>query len=48
MNMDDIKLYAKNHILSLLTITENFSKDIGIDKCKPQSICPGHYENLEL
>jgi hypothetical protein len=38
--MDDIKLYAskKNHILSLLTITENFSNDIGmsfgIDKCK--------------
>jgi hypothetical protein len=51
MNMDDIKLYVKNHILSLLTITENFSKDIGmsfgIDKCKPQSICRGHYENLE-
>jgi hypothetical protein len=40
-----------NHILSLLTITENFSNDIGmsfgIDKCKTQSICPGHYENLE-
>jgi hypothetical protein len=42
--MDDIKLYAskKNHILSLLTITENFSNDIGmsfgIDKCKMQSI----------
>jgi hypothetical protein len=36
-------------ILSLLTITENFSKDIGmsfgIDKCK--TICRGHYENLE-
>jgi hypothetical protein len=37
--MDDIKLYApkKNHILSLLTITESFSNDIGmsfgIDKC---------------
>jgi hypothetical protein len=51
--MDDIKLYAskKNHILSLLTITENFSNDIsmsfGIDKCKTQSICRGHYENLE-
>jgi hypothetical protein len=49
--MDDIKLYVKNHILSLLTITENFSKDIGmsfgIDKCKPQSICRDHYENLE-
>jgi hypothetical protein len=48
-----IKLYAskKNHILSLLTITENFSNDIGmsfgIDKCKTQSICRGHYENLE-
>jgi hypothetical protein len=30
--MDDIKLYAskKNHILSLLTITENFSNDIGM------------------
>jgi hypothetical protein len=28
--MDDIKLYAskKNHILSLLTIAENFSNDI--------------------
>jgi hypothetical protein len=43
--MDDIKLFAskKNHILSLLTITENFSNDIGmsfgIDKCKTQSIC---------
>jgi hypothetical protein len=42
--MDDIKLNAskKNHILSLLTITENFSNDIGmsfgIDKCKMQSI----------
>jgi hypothetical protein len=42
--MDDIKLYAskKNHILSLLTIIENFSNDIGmsfgIDKCKMQSI----------
>jgi hypothetical protein len=51
--MDDIKLYAskKNHILSLLTITENFSNDVsmsfGIDKCKTQSICRGHYENLE-
>jgi hypothetical protein len=51
--MDDIKLYAskKNHILSLLTITENVSNDIGmsfgIDKCKTQSICRGHYENLE-
>jgi hypothetical protein len=51
--MDDIKLYAskKNHILSLLTITENFSNDIGmsfgIDKCKTQSICRGHYENVE-
>jgi hypothetical protein len=51
--MDDIKLYAskKNHILSLLTLTENFSNDIsmsfGIDKCKTQSICRGHYENLE-
>jgi hypothetical protein len=51
--MDDIKLYAskKNHILSLLTITENFSNDIGmsfgIDKCKTQSICRGHYEHLE-
>jgi hypothetical protein len=51
--MDDIKLYAskKNHILSLLTITENFSNDIGmsfgIDKCKMQSICRGHYEHLE-
>jgi hypothetical protein len=51
--MDDIKLYAskKIHILSLLTITENFSNDIGmsfgIDKCKTQSICRGHYENLE-
>jgi hypothetical protein len=51
--MDDIKLYAskKNHILSLLTITENFSNDIsmsfGIDKCKTQSICRGNYENLE-
>jgi hypothetical protein len=51
--MDDIKLYAskKNHILSLLTITENFSNDIGmsfgIGKCKTQSICRGHYENLE-
>jgi hypothetical protein len=51
--MDDIKLNAskKNHILSLLTITENFSNDIGmsfgIDKCKTQSICRGHYENLE-
>jgi hypothetical protein len=51
--MDDIKLYAskKNHILSLLTITENFSNDIGmsfgIDKCKTQSICRGHHENLE-
>jgi hypothetical protein len=51
--MDDIKLYAskKNHILSLLTITENFSNDIGmsfgIDKCKTQSICRGDYENLE-
>jgi hypothetical protein len=39
----DIKLYEskKNHILSLLTITENFSNDIGIcfgiDKCKTQS-----------
>jgi hypothetical protein len=47
------KLYAskKNHILFLLTITENFSNDIGmsfgIDKCKTQSICRGHYENLE-
>jgi hypothetical protein len=44
--MNDIKLYAskKNHILSLLTITENFSNDIGmsfgIDKCKTQSM--GH------
>jgi hypothetical protein len=51
--MDDIKLYAskKNHILSLLTITENFSNDIGmsfgIDKYKMQSICRGHYEHLE-
>jgi hypothetical protein len=42
--MDEIKLYAskKNHILSLLTITANFSNDIGIsfgiDKCKTQSI----------
>jgi hypothetical protein len=51
--MDDIKLYAfkKNHILSLLTITENFSNDIGmsfgIDKCNMQSICRGHYEHLE-
>jgi hypothetical protein len=51
--MDDIKLYAskKNHILFLLTITENYSNDIGmsfsIDKCKMQSICPGYYENLE-
>jgi hypothetical protein len=51
--MDDIKLYAskKNHILCLLTITENFSNDIGmsfgIDKCKMQSICRGHYEHLE-
>jgi hypothetical protein len=51
--MDDIKLYAskKNHILSLLTKAENFSNDIGmsfgIDKCKTQSICRGHYENLE-
>jgi hypothetical protein len=51
--MDDIKLYAskKNHILFLLTITENFSNDIGmsfgIDKCKTQSICRGRYENLE-
>jgi hypothetical protein len=51
--MDDIKLYAskKNHILSLLTITENFSNDIGmsfgIDKCKMQSICRGYYEHLE-
>jgi hypothetical protein len=53
LNMDDIKLYAskKNHILSLLTIAENFSNDIGmrfgIDKCKTKSICRGHYENLE-
>jgi hypothetical protein len=35
--------------LSLLKITENFSNDIGmsfgIDKCKTQSICHGHYEN---
>jgi hypothetical protein len=51
--MDDIKLYAskKNHILSLLTIIENFSNNIGmsfgIDKCKMQSICRGHYEHLE-
>jgi hypothetical protein len=50
--MDDIKLYAskKNHILSLLTITENFSNigmSFGIDKCKTQSICRGRYENLE-
>jgi hypothetical protein len=51
--MDDIKLYAskKNHILCLLTITENFSNDIGmsfgIDKCKMQSICRCHYEHLE-
>jgi hypothetical protein len=51
--MDDIKLYAskKNHILSLLTITENFSNDIGmsfgIDKSKMQSICRGYYEHLE-
>jgi hypothetical protein len=51
--MDDIKLYAskKNHILSLITITQNFSNDIGmsfgIDKRKMQSICRGHYENLE-
>jgi hypothetical protein len=51
--MDDIKLYAskKNHILSLLTIIENFSNDIGmsfgIDKYKMQLICRGHYENLE-
>jgi hypothetical protein len=51
--MDDIKLYAskKNHILSLLTITKNFSNDIGmsygIDKCKTQSICLGHYEHFE-
>jgi hypothetical protein len=51
--MDDIKFYAskKNHILSLLTITGNFSNDIGmsfgIDKCKTQSICRSHYENLE-
>jgi hypothetical protein len=50
--MDDIKLYAskKNHIY-LLTITENFSNDIGMsfgnDKCKTQSICRGHYENVE-
>jgi hypothetical protein len=31
--MDDIKLYAskKNHILSLLTITENVSNDIWCD-----------------
>jgi hypothetical protein len=31
--MDDIKLYAskKNHILSLLIITENFSNDIGMN-----------------
>jgi hypothetical protein len=32
-------------------ITKNFSNDIGmsfgIDKCKTQSICRGHYENLE-
>jgi hypothetical protein len=30
--MDDIKLYEskKNHILSLLTISENFSNDIGM------------------
>jgi hypothetical protein len=52
--MDDIKHYAskKNHILSLRTITENFSNDIGmsfgIDKCKMQSICRGHYEHLDL
>jgi hypothetical protein len=53
--MDDIKLYAskKNHILSLPTITENFSNDIGMsfgidkDKCKTQSISRGHYKNLE-
>jgi hypothetical protein len=51
--MDDIKLYAskKNHILSSLTITENFSDNIGmsfgIDNCKMQSIYRGHYENLE-
>jgi hypothetical protein len=34
--MDDIKLYAskKNHILSLLTITENFSNDIGMSFCR--------------
>jgi hypothetical protein len=32
--MDHIELYAskKNHILSLLTITENFSNDIGMTK----------------
>jgi hypothetical protein len=48
--MDDIKLYAskKNHILSLLTIIENLSNDIGmsfgIDKCKTQSIdCRGKF-----
>jgi hypothetical protein len=51
--MDDIKLYAskKNHILSLLTITENFSNDIGmsfgIDKWKMQLICRDHYKHLE-
>jgi hypothetical protein len=35
----------------IIIITENFSNDIGmsfgIDKCKTQSICRGHYENLE-
>jgi hypothetical protein len=52
--MDDIKLYAskKNHILSLLTITENFSNDIGmsfgIDKCKTQSICRGTLRKFRI
>jgi hypothetical protein len=42
-------LYIENNYIPI--ITENFSNDIGmsfgIDKCKTQSICRGHYENLE-
>jgi hypothetical protein len=53
IRLNNTTLSKLNHFLYMddMTITENFSNDIGmsfgIDKCKTQSICRGRYENLE-
>jgi hypothetical protein len=46
-----MRFYVRNIQIPIIIRFINISNDIGmsfgIDKCKMQSICRGHYENLE-